>query len=658
MRALQGQTNPHPIQVLVNYWEIRPSRIGAKLDDLMRLGVTHIASFIPWQAVESDITHTLSRFLQAVSERRMTVSLIITPEMGVHFKNSGIPKDLLSKSEHLAKHHRDNTISVTLPPNAFALPSLLTQEFTKRFSGYLSKVDGVIADLVRAQPRLADALDIVLTGSFWKYYRAPEASTGESFGSVCGDFSISAAIAFRQRVDQAYQAREFADPTPAAANRWKTRALEETNRRWFEQQSEDVFRLRSTQSVRRKSTSVSLRQMELFTPEADPGFAYSSFLQLVSGGRADFARFSDLIDEASTRASHVGEQASPSYIHWSGLGGFQTLSDPEKQFLMLKALVLFSGRGGGILVSESEWFGLSPSFRSRAESIGRLMANGDLRLRDEVLYVAPHLWSGAGTLWESFVERVGNGARLVASLDYALACDSAKLLIVDPGVIITREAIQKLLEWTASGRIAVVPSSPLFTELAKAELRSALKADPLSKTPMALEMGVAYLVHAMTPSPTAPTREPGKFILYDLPEGLSMHGESSSAWRVFAGSLIMLAGIEAPCQSNDARLQAVTLSKKNGGNAVFVFNSTTNALVGELTFSSEVTVSDLASSFAPGAAEASQNSGSAAAKRFSLEVPPCGILPVAAWPAGSRTLTLQTHEKSKSEAAHVTRPTA
>ncbi|MCM2323229.1 MAG: hypothetical protein NDJ90_08195, partial [Oligoflexia bacterium] len=58
-----SEINPFPIQLLVNYWEIRPALMGARLDGLLRRGITHLATFVPWQAVESDISHSLTRFL-------------------------------------------------------------------------------------------------------------------------------------------------------------------------------------------------------------------------------------------------------------------------------------------------------------------------------------------------------------------------------------------------------------------------------------------------------------------------------------------------------------------------------------------------------------------------------------------------------------------
>src|SRR5205814_1125220 len=147
------------------------------------------------------------------------------------------------------------------------------------------------------------------------------------FKGGAGDYSGGAGVAYRQRMDQFYSQREFADPNPSAVHKWKVRQLEETNRRWFYQQSEDVFRSRSGQFVKRRAHSVQVKQLELYTPECDPGFTLSYFLQMISSGNGDFSRLSQLVDLCATRTSCVGEVDSDPFIHWTGFGAFRTLSD-------------------------------------------------------------------------------------------------------------------------------------------------------------------------------------------------------------------------------------------------------------------------------------------------------------------------------------------
>jgi hypothetical protein len=614
--------NPHPVQILFNYWEARPTLIGARLDGLIRNGITHVTTFVPWQVVESDITHTLVRFLQAIADRKMAVDLILTPELGVHFPNSGLPKDLMAAkgptgNDNLASHAAGGQIDVALPPNGFALPSLFSPELSKRYSSFMSRMDSMLADLDRTQPLLLQGVRVVLSGSFWKYYRGPQASSKHPFSGMAGDYSPHAGLAYRQRLEQHFGTREFSDPNPMAANRWKTRQLDEVNRRWFQQQSEDVFRNRTFQLVRKKSSSVKLCEIELHTPEADPGLTYSNLMTLLSGGHGDFAKLSHLVDEAAARASHASSGPSRGYVHWTSFGPFRGLADPEKQFLILKALLLMGGRGGGILLDEDEWFALSPSFRARLESFAKSLAGGELKLRNRALYLAPHLWSGAGTLWSELLGRVGAGARMISSLELLGREREAGLAIVDPTWILTRESIQALTQWAAGGRVVVLPRSPLYTEQAKLELE---KIAARTKK-IEIDLGVPYRLHAIGD---------GKLIIYDLPENLSMAGEALSSWQTFLTAILSVAEVQGYCRLSDSRLSVIPLEKKGRGLGLFVLNGTRRPVSADILFQEDVTVSDLARALTSQHGPAAKPSARPTpASRFSLDVPPCGILPLA-----------------------------
>jgi hypothetical protein len=636
---LVSEHNPHPIQILFNYWEGRPAMTGVRLDGLIRQGITHITTFVPWQVVESDISHTLVRFLQALSDRKMTVDLILTPELGVHYPNSGMPKDLMgakssgpNPAENIASHVGGSSIDVTLPPNGFALPSLFSPELTKRYYSFMSRLDSLLADLSRTQPGLLSGVRLALTGSFWKYYRSPQHSSKHAYAGMAGDYSPSAGLAYRQRLEQYFGGREFSDPNPMAANRWKTRGLDDVNRRWFHQHSEDVFRNRSFQLVRKKSGAVRLTEIELHTPEADPGMTYSNLMTLLSGGHADFSKLSALIDEAAARSSHASSGPASGYIHWTSFGAFRGLADPEKQFLILKSLLLMGGRGGGILIDEDEWFALSPSFRARVETFAKSLASGELSLRNRALYLAPHLWSGAGTLWAELVNRVGSGARMISSLELLSREREASLLIVDPSWILTRESIQALTQWASEGRVIVLPRSPLYTEQARLELE---KICARTKK-IEIDLGVPYRLHQMGD---------GKLIIYDLPENLSMAGEALSSWQTFLTAILSVAEVQGYCRLSDSRLAVIPLEKKGRGLGLFVLNGTRRPVSADILFQEDVSVSDLARALTSGHGNAAQSARPAPANRFSLDVPPCGILPLAVDGAGMHEARLKAEER-------------
>jgi hypothetical protein len=643
------------IQVVVNYWENRPgpdgrpgrgdakAHVAHRLDELLRKGVHHVATFVPWQAVESDISHSLARFLHAAAERNMGVSLILTPEVGVHFPNSGLPRDVLSRADNTAFHADQSPATAVLPPNVFNLPSFFSPEFSKRYHNFLSRMDNLLASFERAAaegsgPSMAN-VTVAVSGSFWKYYRSPRQSAVRPFGGLAGDFSAQGSLGYRKHLEQFYSQREFlgADGHGSAGARWKSPALDEVNRRCFYQLSEEVFRNRTAQNLRKRSlnqpsftgtgtgaggrgTMKSL-EMELYTPEADPSQSYSSFLQVIAGGNADFSRLSTYIEEASCRSSQAGGEATAPYLHWTSLGGFMSLSDSERQFLVLKSLLLMGSQGGGVLIDEQEWFSFSAAFRARAENFGRSMSQGDLKLKNRALYLTSHLWSRADALWDELFARVGPSARLIASVDRVTRERDAGLVVVDPSLIVTKDMVAKLGAWLKSkgsghgNRLVVLPRSPLFTEAARQELEALVA----GTKKLEIDLGVPYRLYAFGE---------GKLVVYDAGEDLQGRGGSLERWQHFLTSILSLAEIQAYCRLSDSRLNLIPLERQGKGLGLFILNPTGRSVTADIVFPNEVEVSDLALALNSRASRRTEHGDGARlpAARFALEVPPSGIL--------------------------------
>ena len=286
------------------------------------------------------------------------------------------------------------------------------------------------------------------------------------------------------------------------------------------------------------------------------------------------------------------------------------------------------GREGGVLIDEGEWFSLSHGFRSRVESIARSMADGDLTLRNRALYLVPHLWSGSGTLWDELAARVGASARLIASLDLALQDSEAQLLMIDPSCIVTRKMVLQLVEWAKTGRVVVFPKTPLYSDGARRELDRVVAEEANRRGSMEIDLGVAYQLYPLGDGA-------GRLVVYNLPEGagvekLSLQGEALQAWQTFVSSILSVAGIQTFCTVSDHRLRYVPLEKRGGGLGLFVLNSSARPVAGDLFFQTQVEVSDLALALSSESGSGSNAAGErvAPAHRFSLEVPPRGVLPI------------------------------
>jgi hypothetical protein len=480
-------------------------------------------------------------------------------------------------------------------------------------------MDTLLADWAKSAPDAGASLELVLTGSFWKYYRAPSVASQLPFGGIAGDYSNAATLLYRQREDQYFSQREFADPNPAAANRWKTRALTDLNRFWFSQQSEELFKNRCFQQVRRKSASLRLSELELFTPEADPSLAYTQVLSARAGGCGDFSRLSALVDEAAARVSFGGEGAALNSIHWTSLGSFRSLSDSEKQFLILKSLLLLGSQGGRVLVDHDEWLSLSAGFKSRLDHLSKALSLRELQLKTEAMYLAPHLWSGVGTLWNELSTRVGCQAKIVSSL--ASLNEDADLLILDSAWIITQHTLRKVMDWTRRGGVAVLPRSPLYTASARKELEKLAAAS----SPLQIQMGLSYQLHSYGE---------GKIVVYDLPENPNLAAEAMASIQTFLSSMLSLAEIEADCMLSDHRVAMIPLQKRGGGRGTFLLNSTSKSVAVDLNFVSDVWVTDLGATLADlrgrgYTGESRLAERGEGASRFNLDVPAFGILPMA-----------------------------
>lgn len=616
-----GSAGREPIvQIVVNYWEIPPSKVSEKLELLTGRGIRSIASFVPWQIFEADISHALLKFLQAAADKKIAVTLIATPELGLHAPYSGIPKELLAKPENLARDSDGSEIPVALAPQLFALPSLSSPEFIGRVYSFLSRLNVFLRDLGKSQPRALANLKLEISGSFWKSYRSLLDSALDPLGGAQVDTARAAQVAYRKGVEEFYQQAEFATTSADEAARWRGRSLERSNTAWYFRQSEEVFRLRCEQILSRGGLAVDCRQVDVVTPEADPALSYSSILQRLSGGFADFSRLHRVFRGLASRTFSVAGRPCAPRVHWTDLGGFRTLTDPEKQFLILESLLVSGARGGRVLVDESEWFSLSQSFRARAEVIGRAFSESRFTSRAQALYLAPSSWSSAHPLGRSIQGQIADRVRWISSPADITSYRDATLVAVDPEFVMTRDALDKLIEWAKTGHVVALPRSAFYSEVARERLER-LPAEFARS--VQIQSGVAYTIYG---------RGEARIIVYETEEPSGARVQD--IWSLFARALFGVAHIETPLEISDPRVRAILLPRESGrgrGTGVFLLNASPRAAVCELKFKTEVRISDLAPylrDHEQGLEPEAQSSGESG-ERFSLEVPPYAVLPLA-----------------------------
>jgi hypothetical protein len=624
--------------------------MGPMLDQFVRDGVRSIATFVPWQAAEADISHLLPRFLAEAIQRKLSVSLILTPEPGMNYPNAGVPKSLLQKAENRAKDAHEQGFPQALPPGFYELASLSSAEIIKRWHGTLGRVDAILADLEKTHPHAGEFIQTVITGSLWKYYRSPEVAAVAPFAGEGVDLSAASRTQMRGRLEQTLSSREFLDGVGASKEEvihWKSKALERVHERWLSQQNEEVFRNRAAQVVGRRSRSFTVVQSDMISPEADPAVFTQQLLNAAGVPGKSFSGLSRALDASLERLAAAGTEVSgeaPAWVHWSGLGGFGTLADSEKQFLILKSLLNAGTRGGCVIVDEAEWSQLSSGFRARCDALAWSLGTGDLQVRERALYLTPHLWSQPSGAWKVLKRALGAEVRLVASLDLALSRPGVRALFVDPLWIFNRETMMRLLEWSGDGRVLVLPKNAIATAPARRMLEEAMRGS--AARAIKISQGVPCDIH---PAGT------GRVILAEWSESNAALGKAGSGYSeaeltTFVEGLLSLSELKPLCQVTDIRVSLIPARRVDSGVGLFILNGHSGVVQADLQFNEPVLISEFSALLQPpgsrpkGGGADPQEPEIAPASTFSLDVPPRGVLPLAVfgsgpdWAEGAETL--------------------
>ena len=134
-----------------------------------------------------------------------------------------------------------------------------------------------------------------------------------------------------------------------------------------------------------------------------------------------------------------------------------------------------------------------------------------------------------------------------------------------------------------------------------------------------MTLGVPYRLHGVGD---------GKVFICDYNEQnlVTSSGAVSAEWSQFVNAILSVAGVQGHCRVSDARLSVIPLERRGGGLGLFVLNGTRGKVAGDIVFGAPVEVSDLSVALS---ARKEDVAGTQSSPRFSLEVPACGIFPLA-----------------------------
>ncbi len=634
MTLVQGYENilllgaMRALQVFFNYWEVNPSAIGNALEQIYEAGCRDLVAFVPWHAFETDLQHRLARFLDAALEKGFSVSLSPVPEPGINFPNAGLPADVIGQTRNLAQDRHGANFVVAMPPRIFPLPSLASAEVGKRLDGFLSRLHVFLADYEHAHPKEFRRVSLTLTGSFWKYYRGSVQQGGDigcdTFRGETGDCTQAFSQELRTATEQFFSFEEFIEPDPVTSERWRSRTMEPVNRRWTRHFLEEAFRLRCQQHLCKQGLAIDIDWVELFCPEADPNVLESQLLAHIVSGAPDFERLGRVLTSAMARVGSAGEYKCRGAIVWSSQGAWFRLRESERQFLLLKSLLIAGSSGGSVWLESTDWLALGRGFRSRVENLADRLERGEWSTPARVVYLSPELWGGACDL-QVELERRGRGRVVTtASFEMLAHLPDTRVAVVDEQMILTSDRLKKLLKWSEQGRVLALPLRGLRTEACNrlvSDFRRQHKKD------LEMELGVRYdLIR----------NGKGKVLFFQAPDFLEEADGSRRAWKLFSDGLCGLADLEDEGHVSDERLEVIWLAgdkadeKESSQSSAFVFNPGRRMIQAELVLKEERQVSDLGRELASARTDPNKPNGGpgVVTERVTLDVPPLGVVPL------------------------------
>ncbi|MEW6057142.1 MAG: hypothetical protein AB1540_11060 [Bdellovibrionota bacterium] len=575
--------------VLLNYWEIKPSQYEAKLHELALKDVRVVSSFVPWAHVETDIYHSLKKFVRAAWAVKLNVRIFVMPELGVNYPNAGIPKDLLANIANLAVDRVGRVIYNYAAPNIFPLPSFSAPEVLKRFGNYLIKVGSILGE-VFSEVGNSDFCEIVVSNSLFNYYRSYSLSGGDH-----GDYSAAHVMAFRDFLDREYRSAQGGD-----SEQFKMQLYEGYNRHRFFTHIEKLLREKTDMVFARKSSACNVRHVDLFNPECSPEAAYRDLL-------IELFDFHPSVESYYEGVIAGGHRSETIYLGNSGI--FRKFIDQEKSFLILAALI----HAGEVGVMGEELFKLSTTFQRRLRSLVDFLEERKLSRQTRVSYISASKFSMEDHSFQTLAGMAPGVLSVVGGLDAHSKQLSERLIFMDPRAVVRVIELVQLLTLAQAGKVVAIPAPMANVANYTADALAHFDKFRKGKQPLRLNTGIAYEVYEY---------HLGHVVFYN-PQAFWNSSEKPDSARFFQ-ALLGLAEVKSLCTLSDQRVHAVSyVSEENSTQSlVFLINPTSEGIEVNLGFSNPVLLAGVPQM--GGSVEASPLLG----KSFELAVPARGVLTV------------------------------
>ncbi len=574
-------------QALVNYWEIKPTLYEQRLTELALQDVSAVAAFVPWAHVETDIYHSLKKFLRAAKQARLKVKLYVMPELGMNYPNAGIPKEILAAHANLATDRRGQVIHSLGAPNIFPLPSFYAPEVIKRFGNFIIKVGSVLGELA-SELQASEFCEVMVSNSFFNYYRSYGLRAADH-----GDYSAAHVMAFREFLDREYPG---ADGEP-----FKRQVYEPHNRHRFTTHVEKSLREKTEMVFSRKNGRFPIHHVDMLNPECAPDAAQHALLCEVFDFKPSTALLYQQICEGAAR----GET-----IFLNGAGAFRRLSDQEKSFLALASLI----HTGDVIMGADELARLPEGFRRKVGLLLNTIRDREYMVCRRMRYTAASKFAGhpRATTWLS---KVMTGALSYASSIAPSGDVSAsfheRLLFVDPHYVMRQADLLQALTTAQGGKVVVLPAPGIKVPNYMPEAAAQFERFRKGRQCLKINLGLAYEVYDYNL---------GKVVFYDPDVFWSEQAVRDARLDLFFKAMLGLADVQPVCTVSDARIQVVSHVSKNdpGDKLLFLVNPTSEAVLVKIIFEKAVSL--------VGVPEPASGGETLTGTSFELEVPSLGVL--------------------------------
>lgn len=419
----QTQTTMFPIQFLIPYWEYRGPALSKLLEVAKHSGIKELFIAPPWSLLESDITHSLPKFLEMTLSQGFSVRIYASLPPGSSMLYGGFPKDLVRQESKLARDASGRLFSRWAPPEPYFIPSLYDLETQKRLLLALAKLDGIARGALQVQKGAREVV-FAASMSFWDTLVGVDWSRSDRSEAARAD----------------YEKLQFSDPLKADLP--TQHALAKSA---FEKKIQDLF----------QKKNFLFESMPWESPETHP----EAFGKLISALESSVAGTEDVLESASL----YGRGNRNAWCWFLEDGALTQLPSLTRQSLLLRTLLRYGGASSGMVVPVREWLSCSEKFRSTLMGLAHRLEDKSLTpVTDVVLAEVTEVPHASSPLYEWFEKKLGSRVRrgrpfLGQSLDETVV--STRLIWFAPERYVEKDEALFIPQFVERGGTVILPKT-------------------------------------------------------------------------------------------------------------------------------------------------------------------------------------------------------